>query len=238
MYWIVGQAAVVLLRACGTSAAVLSAAFGGANGAVMSPPGVPPDIGTETVVVKSIASANALVANPTGATYAVLDIEKWPATPQTEWEHPVTTIHTISTILAPLHLKLIAAPSVTTVGSWQTYLSRHLTDAAKYTWGFDIQAQSLENDATTYTTFVRRAAAQIRSIAPKEVIYRGLTTDQRNGPVDGKLLYNLISATNAYANGVWLNVPGGPDDNCPNCGPDNSVAASKLLYRLYGAGSR
>jgi len=93
----------------------------------------------------------------------------------------------------------------------------------------ELQAQSLERDSATYTSFVKAAARQARAAKPGVGVLAGLSTNPPGAVVDSQQLTAAIQATKSLVDGYWLNIPGqGP--RCPTCNPaDPGVAIQTLL---------
>ena len=92
----------------------------------------------------------------------------------------------------------------------------------------ELQAQSLERDTISYTSFVRAAAAQARSARPGVTVLAGLSSNPPGDPVTSQHLAGVIAATRSLVDGYWLNIPGqGP--RCPTCGSPAPGVAQQAL---------
>lgn len=175
-------------------------------------------------------------------TYGVLyDPEVWSFTPTAEQRDPVAAA-TQAAQLAHAHgLRFLVAPALnlTTVldpGSskprWQRFLELRLTARmAAVADVVEIQAQSLERDTATYTSFVQAAAAQARAAKNGVTVLAGLSTNPPGAPVTSQHLSDVIQATRAEVDGYWLNIPGaGP--RCPTCNTPQPDVARQALQQI------
>jgi hypothetical protein len=175
-------------------------------------------------------------------TYGVMyDPEVWSFTPVAEQRDPVRAAasaasvahaHGLRFIVTPaLNLTTVLAPS-SSAPRWRRFLDLNL--AAQFARVADIvelQAQSLERDAATYTAFVREATAQATAAKPGVVVIAGLSTNPPGGTVSSANLTAAITATRTLVTGYWLNIPG-PGAQCPTCGPANPAIAIAALRQL------
>ena len=175
-------------------------------------------------------------------TYGVMyDPEMWSFTPVAEQRDPVAAAASAASVAHAHGLRFIAAPALnlTTVLApdssaprWRRFLDLDL--AARFARVADIvelQAQSLERDATTYGTFVREATAQAAAANSRVVVIAGLSTNPPGITVSSANLVAAIAATSTLVTGYWLNIPG-PGAQCPTCGPANPAVAISTLRQL------
>jgi hypothetical protein len=178
---------------------------------------------------------------PSGTYGVMYDPEAWDLTPQDEQRDPVSAAASAASVAHAHGLRFIVAPALnlTTVLSpgsgaqrWRQFLDLNL--AAQFAQNADIvelQAQSLERDATTYTTFVREAAAQATAARPGVVVVAGLSTNPPGSTVSSANLVDAIAATRSLVTGYWLNIPG-QGAQCPTCGPTNPAVAIAALREV------
>lgn len=99
----------------------------------------------------------------------------------------------------------------------------------------DIQAQSLERDAASYTAFVKAAATQILARNPRATVIAGLSTNppgSTDRPVTSAMLVAAIESVRGSVSGFWLNVPDGR--SCPTCGPPAPQVGIQALETAFG----
>lgn len=210
-------------------------------------PGQQPLPGVTADTVLTFASAAALEQAVTGGqippgTYGVLyDPEAWSFTPPDEQRDPVRAAtgaaavahaHGLRFFVSPaLNLSTILAPG-SRLPRWRSFLGLGilgpLADVADVV---ELQAQSLERNTASYTSFVRAAASQVTEANPRVTVLAGLSTNPPGAPVDSTHLISAIQATRSMVSGYWLNIPGqGP--RCPTCNaarPDIAIQALRQL---------
>jgi NAD(P)-dependent dehydrogenase (short-subunit alcohol dehydrogenase family) len=212
-------------------------------------PGQTPLPGVAAEPVITFASAAALEQAVVGgripaAIYGVLyDPEAWSFTPPDEQRDPALAATKAAAVAHARGLRLLVAPALnlTTVLApgrrlprWQVFLNLdlagHLATVADV---IDLQAQSLERDTATYTTFVRTATAQAIQANPGITVLAGLSTNPPGAPVDTRNLTDAIQATRSMVDGYWLNIPGqGP--RCPTCNSPRPDIAVQTLQAYAG----
>jgi hypothetical protein len=211
-------------------------------------PGQPPLPGvdaTPVVTFPAVAQLSDALASrqlPAGTRAVLYDPEAWPFTPPDEQRDPVRAAaraaelahaHGLQLIVAPaLNLTSAMAPASGPGPRWQRFLDLRLAaEIATVADVIELQAQSLERDAATYATFVRRAAAQARAARPGVTVLAGLSTNPPGPVVGGGQLAAAIRASWPGVDGYWLNIPGrGP--RCPTCNParpDVGIAALRAV---------
>ena len=210
-------------------------------------PGQEPLAGFDAAVTVTFSSLIALshaVAGgrlPTGTRAVLYDPEAWSFTPAAEQRDPVQAASTAAGLARAHGLQFIAAPALnlTTVlarGSaaprWQQFLDLQLAARmAKVADVIELQAQSLERDSAAYATFVREAAAQARAAHPGVTVLAGLSTNPPGAFVASDQLVAAISASRAFVDGYWLNIPA-PGRRCPTCNqkrPDVGIEALRAI---------
>ena len=175
-------------------------------------------------------------------TYGVMyDPEVWSFTPVDEQRDPVSAAAGAASVAHAHGLRFIVSPAlnltpVLSPGSsaqrWRRFLDLNLAaEFAKVADVIELQAQSLERDATSYTTFVREATAQATAAKPGVTVIAGLSTNPPGSTVNSTNLVAAIAATRALVTGYWLNIPG-PGAQCPTCGPANPAVAIETLRAL------
>lgn len=174
-------------------------------------------------------------------TYGVLyDPEAWSYTPKAEQQDPVTAATNAAAVAHAHGLKLIVAPALdlTTVlapgngSQWQKFLQLDLiSQLAKVADIIELQAQSLERDTATYTSFVSAATSLATGARPDVTVLAGLSTNPPGAEVTTQHLLSAIAATRTVVNGYWLNVPGqGP--RCPTCNASRPDIAIQTLQQI------
>jgi hypothetical protein len=208
-------------------------------------PDIPPSWkAVRLVSFKSFDDLKAAVGDgtlPPNVKGIVYDIEKWRFTTEEEQRNPAAYIQ-MSAKLAHAHgLLLVAAPALDLVAilAPEDHQRRYLTylrlgiagEAARYADIIDIQAQSLEPDATVYAGFVRAAAEQARQANSRIMVLAGLSTNPNGQHVTADDILRAIAATHDIVDGYWLNVPE-PGVHCPNCNEFRPDIAIEVLRRL------
>jgi hypothetical protein len=204
------------------------------------------EVTAEPVVI--FASATALEDAVSGGelpagTYGVLyDPEAWSFTPVTEQRDPLQAAtraaeaahaHGLRFIVAPaLNLSKVLKPS-SREPRWRQFLDLNLVGRlARIADVIELQAQSLERDTATYTTFVRTATSQADAANPSIKVLAGLSTNPPGAPANSQHLTAAIQATQSIVDGYWLNIPGqGP--RCPTCNAPRLDIAIQTLQALH-----
>ncbi len=180
---------------------------------------------------------------PAGTRAVLYDPEAWPFTPLAEQRDPVRAAAQAAGLARARGLKLIVAPALnlTTVmkpGSgvprWQAFLDLGLAcSMASVADAVELQAQSLERDASTYAAFVAAAAAQARAADAAVDVLAGLSTNPPGAAVTSHQLAAAIQASQPLVDGYWLNIPGrGP--RCPTCNPPRPDIGAGVLGKVLG----
>jgi hypothetical protein len=207
-------------------------------------PGQPPLPRVVAEPVVTFASAAALESAvdagkvPSGTFGVQFDPEAWVFTPAAEQRN---LVHVAAAAAAAAHahgLRLIVAPAIdlsTVLDSnsrgpeWRQFLDLDLVGRmAKVADVVELQAQSLEQDTSVYTAFVRAAAAQARAARPGVDLLAGLSTNPPGRATDAKELMADIRATRSTVDGYWLNVPS-PGAQCPTCHAAQPEMAAQVL---------
>lgn len=207
-------------------------------------PGQPLLAGFTARAVVTFSSAAALAGAvrqgqvPRDAYGVLYDPEVWSFTPAAEQRDPVAAARQAAAAAHARGLRLIVAPALnltTVLGSkgsaprWRQYLDLRLAaQLAGVADVVELQAQSLERDTATYTSFVRAAAAQARAARPGVTVLAGLSANPPGAPVTSQHLADVIQATRSLVDGYWLNIPGqGP--RCPGCRPPAPGLAQRAV---------
>jgi hypothetical protein len=115
---------------------------------------------------------------------------------------------------------------------WRQFLALNLAGQLARDADFiELQAQSLERDTATYTSFVRAAMSQAMAANPRISVLAGLSTNPPGAPVDSQHLTAAIHATRSAVVGYWLNIPG-QGARCPTCNPSRPDIAIQVLRQL------
>ena len=170
------------------------------------------------------------------------DVEAWSLTPIAEQADPLGSITTAARLVHGAGLRFIAAPGVDLMGRlhpgqgpyYRSYVATRFGGAASdSTDVFVVQAQTYQNDPTTYGTFVRQVAAQARAAHSSVLVLAGLSTGPHGQPTTADAMLAAVAATGGAVDGYWLNIPG-PGPQCPTCGPPNPGIALEFLRKLGG----
>jgi hypothetical protein len=241
--WFVTRAALVSLMA---DQEAKNRLLGGQIYEILKPGQKPlANVSARTVIIfGSAATLKQAVTSgqiPAGTYGVMYDPEVWPDTPVDEQRDPVSAATSAASVAHAHGLRFIVAPALnlTTVlasGSsgqrWHQFLNLNLAGQfAQIADIIDLQAQSLERDATTYATFVREATAQVTAARPGVVVVAGLSTNPPGDVVSSANLVAAITATRTLVSGYWLNIPG-PGPQCPTCGPANPAVGIEALQNL------
>jgi hypothetical protein len=179
---------------------------------------------------------------PAGTRSVLYDPEAWSLTPRAEQLDPAAAAQRAAQVAHAHGLSLIVAPALdlTTVGPgpargplWQRFLQRGLAGAmARVADVVELQAQSLERDPGTYTSFLRAAAAQARAAHPGVTVLAGLSTNPPGAVVAAGQLTTAIQGTRGLVDGYWMNIPG-QGSQCPSChAPRPDLAQAALRSAL------
>ena len=177
---------------------------------------------------------------PAGAYGVLYDPEHWSFTPMAEQQDPVAAASQAAQAAHARGLKLLVAPAMnltTVLGSgssgggarWQQFLDlRLIAHLAQVADVVELQAQSLERNTATYTSFVRQAAAQARAARAGVTVLAGLSSNPSGPPVTSGQLTDVIRSTRSLVDGYWLNIPG-PGARCPSCSAPAPGVAQQAL---------
>jgi hypothetical protein len=238
--WLVTRAALAQL----VTASSVRQRLAGARVYEILQPGQALLAGVTAQAVVTFSSAAALVDAvrqgqvPSGAYGVLYDPEVWSFTPTAEQRDPVAAATRAAQAAHARGLRLLVAPALnltTVLGSrggaprWQQFLGLRLAARlAQVADVVELQAQSLERDTATYTSFVRAAAAQARAARPGVTVLAGLSANPPGAPVTSQHLTDVIQATRSLVDGYWLNIPG-QGARCPTCGPPAPEVAQQAV---------
>ncbi len=191
----------------------------------------------------TFAAALAADAIPPGVRAVVYDNEHWSLTPTAEQQDPsyyeqhfaaLAHSHGLTAVMAPA-LDLVAGLSCGSGTYAPRYLSCDLAGmAARYGDVVEIQAQSLETSASTYSWLVSSAAAQARAAHPDLVVLAGLSTGPNGATVTASQMVAAAQASASTVAGWWLNVPA-TSVSCPACAGSQPEIADQFLQGLDAA---
>jgi hypothetical protein len=179
---------------------------------------------------------------PSDAYGVLYDPENWSFTPSAEQHDPVAAASQAAQAAHARGLKLLVAPAMNltnVLGSgsgsadrgprWQQFLNlRLVAHLAQVADVVELQAQSLERDTATYTSFVRQAAAQAHAARAGVTVLAGLSSNPPGPAVTSQHLTDVIRATRSLVDGYWLNIPG-QGARCPNCSAPAPGVAQQAL---------
>ena len=188
-------------------------------------------------VEKFDSEANLANSNFTaGVKYIAYDNEAWQATPGTEQQNPISYARQAENIVHQHGLKFIFTPAVNLApkltsnpsGSKYTdYINENIAgQGALVSDILEIQAQQIQEQTSTFNTFVSQSISQARAAAPSNPVLIGLTTNTGGTTFTAQSMMNAYNNIKNIANGYWINVSssGGP--------PQPQVAIS-FLQQLY-----
>jgi hypothetical protein len=239
--WIISQTAVGLLGQAGLTKAQLQTLFGNNRTYLTGTATVSPvTAALRTVTFTSYRTMERRLAAPglpAGTSAVLYDNEHWAATPVAEQRDPAEYEELAAKLAHAHHLLFISTPAVDLTDvlaparsdHYGAYLRLGLSaSAAKYANVIDIQAQGSETSLSTFTSFVKEAAAQARRANPHVIVLAGISTNPSGQDVSSAQLTAAYNATRADVDGYWLNVPA-QGAACPKCGTPRPEAAVSLL---------
>jgi hypothetical protein len=189
---------------------------------------------------------------PSGTQAVLLDQESWCQTSSEDMADPADNDQTIAAAASTDNLTFVTAPALdlfscpksatsclqcpedvpagltctqATPGTadWQGYLDYDIAgQEAINAKVIDIQAQSLEADATDWDTFVSKAIAQAKQANPNVTVLVGLTNAYTTSA--SLLETDLQTALNDGASGAWINEDSG----------DSTTLMDEVVYHFIG----
>ncbi len=235
--WYIGKEAIQQLQSVDTPPALMETLFDTQSTYTSDTGDLPHAIPTKTF--SSFADFQAAIDNQKidPAVRAILyDNERWQFTPLNEQQDPVLFARKAATLAHAHGLTLIFAPATDlasvlaprSANKYDAFLSLDILGrAAPYVDVIEIQAQGAQG-TPEYAAFVSQAVAQIRAASSTVVIFAGLSSEPTGRNVASGQLASDYSATQAYVNGYWLNIPA-RSSYCPSCGIGNPTAARDFL---------
>jgi hypothetical protein len=207
-------------------------------------PGEPPLPQVVAEPVVDFASAAALESAvdagkvPSGTFGVLYDPEAWVFTPVAEQQNPVQAATAAAAVAHAHGLQFLVTPAIDlatvldpngTGPEWRQFLDLDLVGRlAKVADVVELQAQSLEQNASVYTAFVQAAVAQATSARSGIDLLAGLSTNPPGVAIDAQELTADIQATRPVVDGYWLNVPV-PGVQCPACNAPQPATAVQVL---------
>jgi hypothetical protein len=235
---------VGLLGQSGLTKAQLQTLFGNKGTYLTGAATTPPVSGAlRTVTFTSYQTMRKQLAGPgvpAGTTAVLYDNENWSATPAQEQRDPAKYEALAAKLVHAHHLLLISTPAADLTNvlapaqsdHYAAYLRLGLAaSAAKYADAIDIQAQGSEASLSTFTPFVKAAAAQARRANPHVIVLAGISTNPSGQHVSSAQFTSAYNAVRADVNGYWLNIPA-QGTACPRCGTPQPKVALPLLQAL------
>lgn len=154
-------------------------------------------------------------AIPSTTKWVMYDNESWNLTPSIESLHPLHYMQAFAQLAHQHGLKVIETPARDlmqvkggdcTVQKGETveaaYIRCGIAAGAQYADIYEIQAQALQPNVTSYKSFVTAAVAQAKSKQPNITVMAGLTTDRGDS---ANQIYANWQATHAQVSGYWMN---------------------------------
>ncbi len=192
---------------------------------------------TSLAAIEKALNSGAIGSGVRGIMY---DNEHWKFTPQAEQADPATSMRRAADVVHAHGLLFLTAPAVNLTRvlapgpekRYDAYVRVGLAAAAaRYADVYEIQAQGSEKDAAGYAAFVKAAAAQARAANPKVIVLAGISTNPIGQHVTSGDILGAISATRAFVDGYWFNVPK-PSEYCPSCNDFRPDIAIDVLGHL------
>ena len=188
------------------------------------------------------SALNASIASLSPSEYygIILDQENWSFTPLHEQLN--TTYYTMLSyrIAKPHGLVLISTPALDLAKAYgyRSNLSGVFErlgiayNSSMYSQIYELQAQSLERNTSTFASFSHDEYLQAKSANPDIKFFIGISTNPNSENITGEELYAAINSTENFSDGYWLNVPN-QSAYCPGCGKAKPEVAVQLLQILY-----
>jgi hypothetical protein len=235
---------VSLLGQAGLTKVQLQTLFGNDRTYLTGTSTAPPVSGAlRTVTFASYQTMEKQLAGPglpAGTAAVLYDNEHWSATPAAEQRDPAKYEELAANLAHAHHLLLISTPATDLTDVLAPAQSNHYAaylrlglaaGAARYADVIDIQAQGSETSLSTFTSFVKKAAAQARAANPHVIVLAGISTNPSGQHVSSAQFTSVYNAVRAYVNGYWLNIPA-QGTACPKCGVPQPQVALLLLQAL------
>jgi hypothetical protein len=175
---------------------------------------------------------------PSGTFGVLYDPEAWVFTPVAEQQNPVQAATAAAAVAHAHGLQFLVTPAIDlatvldpngTGPEWRQFLDLDLVGRlAKVADVVELQAQSLEQNASVYTAFVQAAVAQATAARSGIDLLAGLSTNPPGVAIDARELTADIQATRPMVDGYWLNVPA-PGVQCPTCNAPQPATAVQVL---------
>ncbi len=178
-------------------------------------------------------------------TQAVMyDDEVWSYTPLAQQQDPATYYQRAANAAHAAGLLFIAAPGMNLANAvnpgsdraWQRYLAANIAaEAARYADTYEVQAQSVEANATAYQSYVAQAAQQALAANPNITVMAGLSTNPNGVAESSSAMLAATQASENDARGWWINDPV-PGPRCPKCTGPYPQTVVQFLQGLESLG--
>lgn len=174
---------------------------------------------------------------------AVLDLERWSFTPESQQAHPVQAYKYFYQHLytQPGQHFIVAAPSLDLVKSVVPDYSGKLDPEfvqlklaekiAPYSNFYEIQAQALENNPKKYKNLVKEIVQQVKISNPGAVVIAGISTNPSGRNIPVLDMIKDVKETRHLVSGYWLTIPE-TSKSCPSCGDAQPKKAVELLKAI------
>jgi hypothetical protein len=184
---------------------------------------------------------------PSTVKYLLLDLERWPLTPQAEQARPIVFLRNAIKMAHSYGKCLIFTPALDLLRPWirirsqstrvHIFANNIARPGGSASDVFDIQSQQYEG--TPYvTTLIHEIAHAARSLQPAEPVFVGISTNPDGRRVTvADLLEMYRTGESVKASGYWLNIPVS-NAECPQCGIPKPRLAVSMLEILARSGWR
>jgi hypothetical protein len=183
---------------------------------------------------------------PFGTRAVLFDDEHSKRTPRGQQLNPASYYQRAARIAHEHGLLLIAAPAPSVIlarapkasanAQYSRFLSRRIAaGAARYADVYDIQAQGLEAQRSSYTSFVQSVAFQASEAHPNVELMAGISTDPSGPKRPLGVLLGAVGGSGPAVSGYALSDPAG-SSACSACVGPHDRAAVALLRGLRKQG--
>lgn len=214
-----------------------------------------PLVGVNAIITadfKSVTGAGGMQAAvtggllPTGTKAILYDPESWSFTPLAEQQHLATYISMAASLARSHGYQLIVSPALDLTksldpatladsGGPTAFLQANVDKGTDGATVVDVQAQSQEISASTYSTFVKAVAGQISSTNSAATVVAGVSSNPSVGSVTAGQVADAMTSVLGVVKGYWLNIPT-PGPSCPDCGAAQPEVMIDALLEAFGGG--
>lgn len=154
-------------------------------------------------------------AYPKGDLWVMYGIESTTNSPLIEKQHPVQYLQKFAILAHQHNLKVMEVPGRDLVfvqgadcrnnsgeNIDQAYIRCQIPAASHLADIYQVEAQGDQSNIAAYTSLVREAVDQVRSLSPTITVMSGLTTDRGDTPSQ---IFTSWQATHTMVSGYWMN---------------------------------